>query len=180
VTSVASVAEDLARWSERFAGGRIRDVALFRPKLQPGERLAVRVALVGVSEQRAAASMAEWQPRPGSTGPRGRSEGLAYATSERVFVANMGKVSHEWHWGDLFAVRVLPNLDGVSLARTPDPDTVEVIAGERRVTLLPGLNQSARQRALAWIKVEAAFFAWRGELDGWMRSVPERFDRVAR
>lgn len=175
MTPVASVADELARWSERFASGRVRDVALFRPKLQSGERLAARVASVGVSQQRAAASLAEWQPRPGSSGLRHRPEGLAYATSERAFVANAGKVSHEWRWGDLFAVRVLPNLDGVVLARSADADTVEVIAGE----LATMLGSNPHRRALTWIKFEAAFAAWRGELDGWMRSVPERFDRAA-
>ena len=171
----------LDRWARRFTAGKFHNVGLWflGPDWLPGERLASKVALVGVSEQQAAAPMAAWVPRPGSmraAGMKGRSEGLAYATSERVLVANASKVSHEWRWDELFDVRVLPNYDGVVLAREPDPEVVEVIAGEQN-PFVP--QQSPHRRALQWIRFEGAFAASRGRLDEWLQAVPQRFDGVA-
>ena len=167
------------RWASRFTQGKVRCVGLISPHWLPGERFASKVFKVGVSEQLAAAPMAAWVPRPGSTaavGLRGHSQGLAYATSDRVFVANGRRVSHEWRWGELFDVRVLPNYDGVVLAKEPDPEVVVVIAGEQN-PFVP--QQSPHRRALQWIRFEGAFAASRGTLDEWLRAVPQRFDGVA-
>ncbi len=172
---VTSVARHLERWAERYAEGRVGDLAMARIERQPGERFAAWVPMVGVTEQQAAAPMSAWVRRPGSTGLKGRAEGVAYATSERLLVTARRKVLYQWRWEDLFDVRVLPDFDGVVLARTADPEEVEVVAGEQRSFTI---NEGPRKRALRWIKVEGAFAASRGTLDEWLRAVPQRFDRV--
>jgi hypothetical protein len=166
------VVEDLVKWRQEFEGGGVHLVGR-KPRLEAGERWAARRGPVGISRRDPRARPDQWEPREGSKGLFARPEGTAYATDQRAFVSNSGKVKREWRWADVHAVRVTSDWRGIMLATSPDETEVDVVASEWNRWVI-GAAPNPRLLAASWLRFEAAFAAYQGRLDGWMMRLPER------
>lgn len=171
VGNASRLVAEIEHWRPAFEKGTIHHHALLRPKFDDGERLAATIPQVGTTQQDVGVPMSEWTTRPGSTGLRGRAEGIAFATSGRLLVANGRSVHHEWRWADVSSVSVLANLLGVAVRATPDGRTVDVVASEFFKHIAAS---DPFMVVTGWLKTEGAFESSRGRLDEWMASLPAR------
>lgn len=159
------VLAEVDRWVPRFLAGKARDLALLGPKLRPGERFGVKLLGVGVSRVSAHDPL-----RDIDTGKE--VLGLAYGTSERLLVANLGRVKREWEWSRLDDVSLLPGYSVVVLR--PDAPDAQVEA-VHRVRIPPDLfAQKPHVVAARWLCLEGCFAAARGELQQWRAGLPAR------
>lgn len=160
------IVDELHRWQERFLAGKVRFTQLFRrPPLHEGERFAVQIPHVGYAPP--GGGMEAHSKLTGS------SEGSAWATSDRLFVADASKVKHEWSWSGVSQVQVLPQWNGVTF--DIGADLPAMLRNE--ATLTSGPAKPAAMAA-AWLKVEAAYAASQGQMEQWMDRLPSRLDGV--
>lgn len=174
------VFEAITAWRQKFEAGELQLRGRRQPKLDPGERLAVRIFSVGAMERDLRQHPSEWEPRPGSPAFwkfwSGKSMGTAVATSQRLLILNRQSresdwcTVREWHWDDLYAVSVIPGWTGVALRPSADAVTGDVVASEWNRWSIPDL----RKTIINWVAVEGAFAASRGKMDAWLERLPRR------
>ncbi len=156
------IIDELHRWQDRFLAGKVRFTQLFRrPPFHDGERFAVQIPHVGYAP-----------PGGGMVAHSkltGASEGSAWATSDRLFVADASKVKHEWSWSDVGRVQVLPQWNGVIF--DIGADLPAMLRNEATLTSGPVKPLAI---AAAWLKVEAAYAASQGQLEQWLDRLPSR------
>ncbi|HWF57645.1 MAG TPA: hypothetical protein VG520_04770 [Candidatus Dormibacteraeota bacterium] len=169
--------DDLSDWRGRFEAGRLKPIGLRQPKMEPGERFAVRITSVGTHEQDLAVPLDQWSDQPGS-GWRGWSHaplGALFATSERAFVVGNSPrdVRREWRWRDQASVALLPVALGVAIRRDPAASAGDVVASEWNQYVVASAPDKLKLM-VRWLKVEAAYAAYRGGLDKWFAGLEAR------
>ena len=172
-TSKERLIAGIDRWLESYGRGKgqFRPVNL-RSQFATGELLASVVSSVGWTERDPSVPVADWATRAGARGWTGRAEGAAYATNQRAFLAGR-KITREWPWIDVYSVRVLPDWTGVMIAGRADAESVDVLAKEHHGA--PGTRRfDPFDVAFRFLKFEGAFAQYRGHLDEWVRSLPDR------
>lgn len=153
----------LQEWAPRFAEGRLKDRALLSPNLRDGERFGTKLNSIGVSRVPSA------DPLSG-VDHASPIAGLAYGTSQRLIIANGGKVKQAWEWAQLEEVVVLQGYAGVVL-RT-DSDVADAV---HRVKLPFDLfAPKPWVTGARWLAMEGCFAASRGRLDAWLGGLPQR------
>lgn len=174
-SNLMQVLNDLEQWNDRYQAGKIRHIALRKPKLEPGERLSVHTHQVGyaqVERSRIDAQPAGW----GSTSMLGRPVGGAYATDTRLFIVSNGlKILHEWKWADIAGVRAMADMQGVVVEQADGADTLEVVATDHSAAVE---GPRPLQAAAAWLAVEATFVDSRGGLEQWMAGLRSRMEQL--
>lgn len=150
-------------WAPRFLEGRTKDRALLRPELREGERFGTKVNSIGLSRVSA--------HDPLGTLDRGAPPiGIAYGTSERLIIANGGRIKHSWEWSELAEVVVLQGYSGVLLSTDSDTaDAVHYVDLRRDPFAPPPYRTGAR-----WVQLEGCFQASRGQLHTWLERLPGR------
>lgn len=150
-------------WAPRFLEGGTKDRALLRPKLREGERFGTKVGSIGLTRVPA--------DDPLSTLDRGVPPiGIAYGTSERLIIANAGRIKHSWEWAHLEEVVVLQGYAGVLLSTDSDrADAVHHVKLHYDPFAPPPYVIGAR-----WVQFEGCFQASRGRLDTWLERLPGR------
>lgn len=173
------VLEAIAAWRQTFEAARLPMWGIRQRKLDPGERLAVKIVSVGAVERDLRGRPDEWGPRPGSTGLSGKPLGAPFVTSRRLFIVGNGKNTvREWYWSDLYAVSVIPGWTGVAMRPSADAVTGDVVAREwSRGVIFSEPNR--RKLAIDWLKAEGTFGASRGEMDAWCERLPSRLAAAA-
>lgn len=150
-------------WVPRFLAGQLKDRALLRPTLREGERFGAKVGSIAVSRVPAR------DPLIGvdrSSTPIG----IVYGTSERLIVANGGRVKRSWEWSQVAEVLVLTGYVGVAVdTGGEDAEAVHHVKLQYDPFAPPPYVLGAR-----WIAMEACFRASRGELDAWLERLPGR------
>jgi hypothetical protein len=173
------VRADIRQWAERYERGAIPD-RFSRPPLSAGERLAVRIVPVRLSQEPDGRPFEEWDPRPGvrALRPPFRNDGSLYATSQRLYLVRhparrIYEVHHQWVWSDVLSLDVVPNWRGVAMRLRDDEDRLCVVANVFH-TFLVRPNPAAL--AAAWLKVQGAWAASRSPegLAAWVRRVSTR------
>lgn len=154
------------RWAPRFAAGKARDLALKGPRLRAGERFGVK--LTGVAVTRVPAD------DPGAVDDLQPVLGLAYGTSERLVVAELGRVQREWEWAQLSGVQTLTGYTGVVLRTDDAGHDAEQDAVHRTRTPYDLFAPKPHVVAARWLSLEGCFAASRGELDAWLEALPAR------
>lgn len=150
---------DLKEWQGRFLAGELRSKQLFRrPNLHEGERFAVQITHVGYAPPGGRLVSDSW-----ITGNR---LGSAWATSERLLVADAGKIKYEWAWSDVRWVKVLPQWNGVVFDLGKEYPAM--LCSQPPPT---GRPPSLAQLAGWWLRVEGAFESYSGRLDAWMETL---------
>jgi hypothetical protein len=136
-------------WRVKFEGGSVRVRGIRQPRLEPGERLAVRIPAVGA----------------GGSG-QGRTRGFLWVTDRRAFILGNrpDDIRREWRWEDLDAVRVTPDWNGVRLSRGGNVDVITSRTGGRPTP----------RRLGTWLKVEGGFALAQNRADEWLRELPDR------
>ncbi len=174
---MSTVMDELSDWRDRFESGKLRPLGIRQPKIEPGERFAVKIIRVGAHEQDLSVPMADWQEQPGS-GWRGWSHaplGALFATSERAFVVgnNPSHLQREWRWQDQVSVTLLPDPLGVAIRRDPASSIGDVVASEWNKYVIASAPDRLKL-LVRWLKVEAAYMAHRGGLSEWFAGLEPR------
>lgn len=150
-------------WAPRFVQGRVKDRALLRPGLRDGERFGAKLGSIAVSRVPAGDPL-------GSIDRAQPPIGLAYGTSERLVLADGGRIKRYWEWSQLEEVLVLTGYVGVVL-RT-DSDQADAVHHVRL-----RYDPFARRPEVIgarWLALEGCFQASRGRLDAWLERLPGR------
>ncbi|MFL5861503.1 MAG: hypothetical protein ACJ780_12085 [Solirubrobacteraceae bacterium] len=149
IEPAARVMTEIETWRPRFERGELQPPAAAAPAMAPDEHFAVdigRVRATGLGH-----------PSAG---------GVLQATDRRAVVLGPGRRPvREWRLAELAAVSALGNWGGLALVH-PGGDTELVVAAGCEV---PSVHDAA-----AWLKVEAAFAAARGQLAQWLAELPHR------
>ncbi len=168
------VLAEIQKWAAAYRRGDI-PTRFVRPPLHAGERLAVGIFPVRLSEQPGGRPFEQWVPRPGARSLRFpfRDDGHLYATSQRLYLVQSREISRQWAWGDVLSVEVVPNWRGVAMRLRHEADRVQVIGNVFHTFVVrPG----PVTLAAAWLKVQGAWSEWRGseEFTAWTRLVASR------
>jgi hypothetical protein len=78
--------DDLSVWSARFEAGQLHSLGIRQPKMEQGERFAVKIVSVGAHQQDLSIDMDGWKDQPGG-GWRGWTYGplgALFVTSQRA------------------------------------------------------------------------------------------------
>ena len=153
----------VSSWADRYRRGRVRDWALLSPKLRKGERFGAKLGSIGISR------LPEVNPLSGID-QYGDVKGLAYGTSQRLVIANAGRIKRFWEWSEVEDVLVVTGYVGVVLRTAPDQ------AEAVHQVHLPHDMWPARPEVLAarWLAIEGCFQDSRGRLDDWLARLPQR------
>jgi hypothetical protein len=172
------VAAEIERWAGRYRRGRV-PARLVRPALADGERLAVTIFPVRLSEEPAGLPFDQWAPRPGSRSLRipFRNDGRLYATNQRLRLVRhprrgVHEVHREWTWSEVTTTEVLPNWRGVSLRVRHQEETVVVVANVFHTFLV---RPNTISLAANWVKVVGSWADSQGRFDAWL---PATVDRI--
>ena len=150
-------------WAPRFVRGELKDRALLRPKLREGERFGAKLGSIAVSRVPAADPLSGVDRHVPPIG-------IAYGTSERLLIANGGKVKRSWEWSQLAEVVVLQGYAGVVL-RTDSTDAEAVHHVKLHWDPFAPPPEAIGAR---WVALEGCFQASRGQLDTWLERLPGR------
>lgn len=163
--SGAQVLRELLDHADRLADGRLADPAVDATQ----ERFVVRVP---------AAAAVDLRLLP--TGPvvtRVHAQGDVVATDRRLLVLEREQVRAQWSWqSDVSELTLLPHGVGVALAPSPERHAagVRTVFGAVTARVLvqpPARPEETVPLGLLWFMVESAWWASRGELDGWRERV---------
>ena len=112
----------------------------------------------------------------------------AWASPQRMIVADGRHVVAAWRLDELFDVRVLDDLTGVALLAAepgPEPGRFPVLLSDivpwwSRWAGQPPPGYGLRRVDLGWLKFEAVFAARRDRLEEWTGDLPARLARIVR
>lgn len=154
------VLEAVTEWAPKFQAGEVKLVQLMRrPSFGTGERFGVKMV----------SCEATHRSGPAAAGSE-RTKGGVWATSTRAFFGNGPKVFFEWSWERVTRIRVLPTWNGVAIEWSgPGGQSIDVVQ-QHIQTGRPDVVGMAAD----FLKFEAAFADYGGQLDQWLEQLPGR------
>jgi hypothetical protein len=149
IEPAARVITEIETWRPRFERGELQPPDGAARSLAPDEHFAVDVGHVRAT---------------GLGNPS--AGGVLQATDRRAVVFGPGRRPvREWKLADLAAVSALGNWGGLALVP---------VGGDTELVVAVGREVPSVQDAAAWLKVEAAFAAARGQLSQLLAELPQR------